>query len=286
MCSYQDVSSPFWVPKGTVVLSEVRSIPASQGSLWERQVTGNLKEKGEEEERKDGDDAFLGSEVISDTWGRNQNVASVEITERTKRQGKRKDLPGKRKPREKRVGWKNSSLSLHKVEISEAPPLHPHHLGRWWGFPHLICHMVRYQLRSWKRSELLGKRRKVGREETTQFRKHAPSPHEIGALLALGPTAAWKRLSCPRRSHLLDGDSLGPPVTGESVAQVPTHVSKLKVSASLSHLTRIFRLLPKTRGVNEDMNFCHGTGEAWSRALPCGLASPPPGFPAYPCRDL
>lgn len=36
-------------------VSEVRSIPASQGSLWERQVTGNLrKRKGQAKNRKQG----------------------------------------------------------------------------------------------------------------------------------------------------------------------------------------------------------------------------------------
>lgn len=53
-------------PKGRFLLSEVRSILASQESLWKRQVTGNLREKREEEERKQ-DDGSLGSEEISDT---------------------------------------------------------------------------------------------------------------------------------------------------------------------------------------------------------------------------
>lgn len=48
-----------------VLLSEVKSIPASQGSLWERQVTGDLREKGEEKERN-LDDGSLGSDEISD----------------------------------------------------------------------------------------------------------------------------------------------------------------------------------------------------------------------------
>lgn len=124
-------------------------------------------------------------------------------------------------------------------EISKAPPPHPHPVGRWWGFPHLSCHTVRYQIRSWKWSELFGKRRKVGREETTQFRISPPTPHRIGAILAPGPTGAWKRLLCPRRTHLSDGDSLGTtplPITRGSVAQVPPRVSKLKVSVSPSPL--------------------------------------------------
>lgn len=49
-----------------VLLSKVRSISVSQGGLWERQVTGDLRENGEEGERN-LDNGTLGSEEISAT---------------------------------------------------------------------------------------------------------------------------------------------------------------------------------------------------------------------------
>lgn len=115
-----------------------------------------------------------------------------------------------------------------------------------------------------------------------------PTLHKTGATLGLGPTAAWKRLLCPRRSHLLDGDSLGPPPLRNGRSLRCQHMFQNPRSTPptlLSHLLWILRPLSKTHGVNKDAYLSWHWGSL-EPSSPVWFSEPPPLFFLLPRRDL
>lgn len=127
----------------------------------------------------------------------------------------------------------------------------------------------------------------VGQEETTQFRNYPPasrSSPQNRSSPGTGSRCSVETPPVPEGKPPVRGGQPGTPRhgrVGRSGASTCFKAQGQRLPL-LSRLPRMLRPLPKTRGVDEDRNFCHGTGDAWSRALPCGLVSPPSRLPCLP----
>lgn len=198
--------------------------------------------------------------------GWKENVSFKEITKAPDYGEKPAWKKNNKGTRDKCVGWKSRSLSPPKAEEISSTSASSS-FGQVMGLPCLSCYMIRYQLRSWMRSELLRERNKKKDRwagwRPRHLEKTHPAPRGMGTLaVSVGLTAAWKRLSRPSIGHLLDGDSLGCPP--RRAAQLPAKVSQLGADLCLSPSRVSPSSAPLPRGPRRQIS-AHG----------CHLANPP-----------
>lgn len=156
----------------------------------------------------------------------------------------------------------------------------------------MVWKSSRYQIRSWKQFGLLGKRRKVGREGTTQFRKYlliSPNSPQNRSNPGNGSHCSLETPFVPKeKPPVIRGQPGTPPLRdGRSLrCQHMFQNPRSTPPTLLSHLLWILRPLSKTHGVNKDAYLSWHWGSLEPSSPVWVSEPPPPLFLTAPPRSV